>query len=98
VESCTGKSFEPLYLGLFVHSESIWRIILLKPKLLSHRLPDTKDISSSRVAAARAAELPAEASHALATLDTPVGQRWLQQPAHSLTHSVLPQKTVRLCR
>lgn len=66
MESCTGKSFEALYLGLFVYSESIWRIILLKPKLLSHRSPKTKDISSSRVTAACAPDLPREASHPLA--------------------------------
>lgn len=66
VESCTGKNFEALYLGLLPYSESIWRTILLKPKLLSHRLPETKDISSSRVAAACAPDLPTEASHTLA--------------------------------
>lgn len=52
--------------GLFVYSESIWRIILVKPKLLPHRLPETKDISSSRVAVACAPDLPTQASCTLA--------------------------------
>lgn len=92
MESCTGKSFEALYLGLFVYSESIWRIILLKPKLLSHRLPKTKDISSSRVTAACAPDLPREASHALAR-PPPTLQCIRDCPSnlHTLTHSILPQ-------
>lgn len=39
------KSFENLRFGLFMYSESIYRIILLKPKLSALRLPEARCIS-----------------------------------------------------